>query len=989
MQRPLIFAIVLAIAAVLAGIWWFASDPAAPPPAPPSLTDQNGAAGPAVAAASSDLNANGASANLREAVAGRGDVVLDDPDIRAGLCGFRGRIVDHQKTPVADCGVRMYRGALDSVLKSSADLFAELPDFEPEYIAAEVRTADDGTFQMTGIWPRGFFMMYAGIGTDAPTHQVVTKVPSPGQIIDLGDVVLNDAGVIVGSVYDQDGNALAGALVRAADVPGTLAAFFPAERFDPEGALLIREPRAPIQVVRMPAWVKRVFDHLPIPMTRTDSEGNFRLVGVVPGSNMLAVTAKEFLSHVKPSVQVRAGAEKNVGRIRMRRGEELYAKVLDEKGEAVAGAEVVAGSTLSMLPVDFASYLGETNDQGEAEGTGFSPGKVTIAARRTKNDPWVLAKPQAIISDVIVTLPASYHLDITVQLADGSPVTGETRFRLLQGKKGDGAAEMYMLGFAEPVRLEGRMKKTGEGLWRIDGLAKGTYTLLAEVAGSATGSVVAKLDEADASVTLELGQPKLFSVMVVNQDDQPVRNVAVFAEPRGKSVVDIPINCGRTGKDGVLTIDKIEADRLRVSAQHPLWGTVHGETKPNEQLVLRLLAPGTLRGVLSENGKPPLPGKFTVAVMRRRGGGPRGPLQSVPQMVTAGLDGTFEVTGLQPGNYWVGALESLDALRSPGAIFEIAQSMYISSNVPEERVDIVSGQAADVRLEVGKKPLEGPTAQLSGTVMINSRAAEGATIVVRGNGNRFGGNVDERGRFDLGVVSAGSVSVSISAAEGGIFTGPQNNVWSGEIKLAEGELRDLTIDIATTTISGVCVRPDGGPAARVFVSAQGRLTGGAGRGGNSWKYTRTNQDGSFSFKDVSEGTWSLEFNGRSDDLNLRAKLPDLVASNGSPTTGLRIQLESTVVVKGRVDLGRLNPKPKSGSLTFYRLKLSDSPDAKGDRAGWARFRESQTFECDDLMPGRYRIRMDTRGDKRASYVCGVVDVPAAGLEGMLVTPQVP
>ena len=149
---------------------------------------------------------------------------------------------------------------------------------------------------------------------------------------------------------------------------------------------------------------------------------------------------------------------------------------------------------------------------------------------------------------------------------------------------------------------------------------------------------------------------------------------------------------------------------------------MHGEAEQGTELVLTLIEPGRLRGVLLEDGKPPLPGKFTVALMRRRSGGPRGPLEGVPQMITAGLDGVFEVTNLQPGNYWVGAVQSLDALRSPGASFEIAQAMFIDSSVPDQRVDVASGKVAEVRLEVGKKPLEGPTAMLSGTVMVNGRA---------------------------------------------------------------------------------------------------------------------------------------------------------------------------------------------------------------------------------------------------------------------------
>ncbi|MCB1154871.1 hypothetical protein KDL45_14545, partial [bacterium] len=293
--------------------------------------------------------------------------------------------------------------------------------------------------RMTGVWPRGFYLMFAGIGTDAPTHMIVTETPAPGQIVDLGDVVLNDAGVITGTVLDDKGQPMSGALVRAADIPGALAAFFPIERFDPDGAVLVRERSSPVNVVEIPAWVKPAFENLPIPTARSASDGTFRLVGVMPGSNMLAITQKQFLPHVKPSVQVRAGAVRDVGKVRMRRGEELYAQVVDEKGEPVAGAEVLAGSTLTMAPVDLAQRLGQTNAEGIVEGTGFSPGKVTVAARRSANDPWVVAEPQNIISDVVVTLPATFSVTVSVRTAEG-PVEQTPEFKLLRGEKGDGAA---------------------------------------------------------------------------------------------------------------------------------------------------------------------------------------------------------------------------------------------------------------------------------------------------------------------------------------------------------------------------------------------------------------------------------------------------------------------------------------------------------------------------------------------------------------------
>jgi hypothetical protein len=992
MKRHLIPALILLTVSVIAYFAIFYDDAAAPLPSPTGVVEGQGGAGAEIVPVETGGAMAAIDAGSRRAVTPSRGPLYDDPEIQAALCGFKGRVVNHLKVPVPDCGVRMYRGAMDSILPQKMDLFAEAQDFEPQYIAGEVRTAQDGTFKMTGVWPRGFYLMFAGLDTDAPTHQVITKTPSAGEIVDLGDVVLNDAGVIVGRVVDSDGNPLAGALVRAADIPGALAAFFPAERFDPEGALLIREENSPVSVLRMPPWVKGAFDSLPIPTTLTGSDGTFRLVGVMPGSNMLATTTRGFLSDVKASVQVRSGAEKDVGRIRLREGEELYAKVLDEKGDPIAGAEVVAGSTLSMVPVDLGRYLGETNAEGEIDGFGFSPGKVTVAARRSKEHAWVMAEPQSIISDVFVTLPTQFGFTVQVQNADGVPVE-DARFRLLRGKQGNGAAEMFMLGFVEPVSLKNRLTKLEDGGWRITGLNKGPYTLLAEVKGLSSGSESIELEDKDGQCVIKLAPPTLFSVLVVNQDDAPIRNAAIFAEARGDGrMTGMPINCGRTGKDGRLQIDKMKGESIRVSAEHPGYGVVHGETKPNEELVLRLVEPGAIHGVLSENGEPPLPGKFTVAVMFRRSGGVRGPLETTPQMVTAGLDGKFTVTSLQPGSYYVTAMNSLDSIRSPGSIMDMATSMFVNPNFENERITVASGQAAEVRLEVGKEPLEGPTAQVAGTVMINGRVASGYSIVARSQtegfgivegpgSDQFGATVDERGRFDLGIVKAGTLRLSIIGKDRGIFMGRGSSLWSDNIKLAEGEQRDLTIDIMTSVLAGQCYFPDGSPAGKVFVNARGKLKNGTGR-----KSGMSESDGSFRFKDVVEGVWTLDFEARDEDQRWRTKLENIEVVAGGATDSLRVNLVAALIVKGTVDLSVFEKKPRWSYLSFQFPESAQGELSEGRESFGVGVRRKGNFLCDELIPGSYKVRLYVDG-KEGGLSCGVLDVPASGLSDVKLVPQ--
>ncbi|MBL8755085.1 MAG: carboxypeptidase regulatory-like domain-containing protein [Planctomycetes bacterium] len=989
MQRSLILALVVVLLGIAVGLFWFLRGEPVPMPATVDPTAAPTTAGTGTTAEAAAREGTEAGPGPREAVAGAGDL-LEDPDIRAGLCGFKGRVVDHKKVPVGDCGVRIYRGALDSVLPANVDLLATSVDNPPQYLAGEVRTAADGTWQLTGVWPRAFYVLFAGIGTDAPTHQLVTKTPSPGEIVDLGDIVLNDAGVLTGTVVDDNGDPMQGALVRAADIPGAIAALFPIERIDPAGAVLVRESGSPIRVFEFPKWGKKVFEELPIPSTRTGADGTFRLVGVMPGSNMLAVTAPDFLSDVKPSVPVRAGQEKNVGTIRMKRGEELAGRVVDTKGEPVADAEVFAGSTSSVAPFDVAQRLARTDAQGRFGGHGFSGGKVTVAARRGPGQAWALAEPQPILGDVVVTLAATFAIDATIAHADGKPAK-TVRMRLLHGRAGDGAAEMFLLGVSQPIELKDRCKETGEGKWRIENLAAGSYTLIADAPGQAVAFATFDVTDKDTSVALQLGNPVAFTVRVQSFDGKPIRNAAVYAEARGKRAIEMPTMCGRTGADGSLRVTTLQGDSLRVSADHPRWGTVHGEVAAGGEVSLVMQEPGALRGLVQENGKPPDPGKFTIVVERRGSSGPRGPLETVPLMLTAGLDGSFAAKALQPGEWRVQAIPALDALRSPGGVFALAQNAMQMRDTPRQTATVTSGQTTEVVLEAGEKPIEGPTATLTGSVTVDGRIGSGNLVSAHAKSFHRVVKVDAKGRFDFGRVPAGELRMSMSSGGEQSLFGAENSLWTARLTVAADEARELTIDVQTSSIRGICYDADGAPAAGMFVQGQGKLKAAEGKGDTVTIRVTTDAQGEFHFAQVAEGTWTLSANGnggrRTDG---RGSLTDIVTVAGSPVVGLRMQLARTFEVRGRVDLSTFANKQVEWTwMGATRLKEGDSDDAQGDYADGSGVNKSTgEFSLDGLLAGRYRIVLHVgfpqEGGKE--YTCGVITVGDKDLRDVVLTP---
>lgn len=984
MQRTLP-AVLLALLALAAGAWFLLRSDA-PPPAPTDVGQISGgteSAGPV--AVTGDGAAGSASGTTeRRAVALGRDGLLGDPEIQAGLTGFRGRIVDHAKVPVADCGVRIYRFAQDTVLPEGVDLFAEEPTIEPQYVAGEARTQSDGRFEITGVWPRAFYMLFGGIDTDSPTRQLITRTPSPGEIVDLGDIVLPHAGVIVGTIVDEDGEALPGALVRAVDLPGTVVSFFPVERFDPEGAILVREPAAPMRVVEMPKWAKRAFDELPIPTTTSGADGSFRLVGVVPGSNFFAVTARGFLSETRPSVVVRAGQERNVGEIRVKRGEELIGKVVDAKGEPVEGAEVFAGATLSAVPFDLATRVGTSDAEGKFQAEGFAPGKVTVAARRGRGQPWILAEPQPVMSDVVVTLPALLGVVADVRLGDGEPAAN-ARLRLLQGRAGEGAAELAVMGMVPPVDLRDRVEPTKDGKWQIKNLLPGRYTLLAEAPGHAVAFAPFEIVDADATVSVQLVAKREFTVAVVGPDGKPIRNAAIYAVGRGKGkVFDMPIHCGRTGEDGRLVVGKIDAETARVSADHPKWGLVHGEVNWGEELVLRMSAPGELRGQVLMNGKPPPLGEFT-ATLEFRSNGPRGAIEDMPMLQNVAGDGTFGAKALQPGQYRVGLVKALDSLRSPGGVFALAQDMFLANRLPRETAQIASGQVTEVKLEAGEKPIDGPTASLSGSVTVNGRVGEGYAVVVSRNGERFTARSDARGQFVLQTVPAGKLDVALlPPATEGFMARPGSSLWETQLDLASAETKVLDIDLNTGSIAGVVTDNTGAPVsgAAVFAELQSK------ENSRTRQFTVADAQGEFRLAPVVEGTWSLTASARGEGAG-RAQLPGVQVGAGATVAGLRLQLIPAVRCEGRVDLSSFGAeKPRWAWLAFHRPPTDGQGEVGQQVSGVGISIEDGRFSTTELEAGIYRVRLwggFERGTNKTWY-CGELVVPAAGVKDVLLRP---
>ncbi|MHC5072202.1 MAG: hypothetical protein ACYTGO_17130, partial [Planctomycetota bacterium] len=654
-----------------------------------------------------------------------------DPFFKRSLSGFKGRLLDHDKQPAPQKLIRFYRTDPSAVFTTRGlfQLAEDATHASPKLEIKEARTADDGHFLVTGTWPGTFYIYEADADGEQVTRRVVQRVPGPGEIVDLGDIVLQLHGIIVGRVETEDGDPVPGALVRAVDlgpeIPTAAMAGVPLERFDIDGALIIRENLAPL-VIEFPAWAKTYYDMVPIPKTRTDADGEFRLTAVMPGNNVLVVNARNLQPHVKAMVKVKPGKEKNVKTIRLREGEIVEGRVVDEEEKPIVGAEVLVANKSLIVPADFASHFGPTDKDGRFSGAGFRPGEVMAAARTRPGEPWVVVGPQSVAGDVVIQLPSQHSLTVRLKSNIRGPVEKVT-FKLLPSHGYNDALDIGTMGLVRWLDVDRRVEQLKDGRFRVKELGKGHYDLAVQAEGHGVGRLKFELT-GDLEKEIQLHGQMPFVVTVTDSAGKEVQNALIHAvarpQNRAERIHGMPLLCGRTGKDGRLLVDNIQQGTVRVTASHPAYGYAHKELKTPDvaEVHVAFETPGRITGVLTENGSQPTPGKWTIIAMRRWGG-TRGAMPDTPTMQVPNIEGGFEIKALRPGRYRLEVVKSLDAITSPGGIFPYVQRLEMGGGGVRKEVTIAAGATEHVVIDAVKQPdiLTGPKARIQGTITLNGR----------------------------------------------------------------------------------------------------------------------------------------------------------------------------------------------------------------------------------------------------------------------------
>ena len=906
------------------------------------------------------------------------------------LCGFTGRILDPDGTRVPGCGVRVYRVAFEELNHLEVPLAGDTisPD---DFLAGEAQTDERGVFTISGTPPRGIYLLQGGIGTDNPTHMLVRQTPEPGELVELGDIRLERAAVLEGTVVDEGGSPVASAVVRAADVPAQLLALVPFERFDPQGVMLLRDG-VKARVLLVPPWVNGVIEDLPVPATRTDSEGHFRLIGLRPGQNVLAVAKPGYVPILESDIVLEPKKARNLGRLLLQHGERIKGQVVDAQGVPVPGAQVAVAATEAAALVEFGRLIGPTDDDGRFSSPGLPRGYVTVAARRGPDHPWVIADPQRVDRELRLQLPGDSSLTVDLVSEIDAPIESPS-LRLLVGGEGLRTDWMTTLGLTATVDLADRFEGLDDGRYRIEGLAHGEYTLLVRSANHAVASVDLWIDQhRDLEVALA-GQVH-HRISVTDDRGIPIERAAIYTPPiRGGGESLTPRLWGHTDAEGRLTIRQLSVRAVRFTAKHPAFGVAHAEAGSNgEEVAIVMAMPGAIEGELWEGGEPVVTGEYTVLVSKN------GSLD----MLALGQDlffsvpdaeGRFRLSGLQAGRYVLRLVQSENWPNSPGTLYSFLLAMEMEGAGVRGVVDVEAGESTHVSLHVDGDSGSADTTQVSGVFMVNGRPATGALIQIWGSeGERGTARVEASGQFLVRKAPTGRATLVIrdmgTSNVLGAVEGSRHTLWHQPLEVTPYETEHIVIDLEMTSLSGTVVSAQGNPIEGAAV----RLTGIIPRGiaGSPQPHTvhynrETDRQGEFRFDQIPVGRYSIGARLEGDHSGSAVR-DGIAVEPRLPVQGLQLRFEPAFAVRGRVDLSAFdNLLPVGLHLRFIPEGLEEGSGLSFSLTVLGRVADSGAFQAMGLRPGRYKVRL-FRNDGEPLESEGVVVVRDADLDDVVIKP---
>jgi len=877
---------------------------------------------------------------------------------REALGLIKGRIVEHDGAPIPNIKVEIYG---ISALEFIQDIGAFMDDEPPElaFRFTSTTTDEEGVFSFKEIYPRAFYMLGIDLGGSRATSRIIDALPGPGEVKDLGDIVLAAHAVLIGKIVDENNKPVSDVRIRATDLPSII--FISGLQNYREGCSFLARMETEQRVFDMPHIFHQFSKMLPIPTTETKSDGSFRLEGVPLGRISLVADRVEYLPLVNGPISTVDGGEKDLGDIVIRNGVLLKGKVLDCNNKPVENVEVRVGPMYTIPEFIILQPPVKTNEKGAFVFPGAESRSTFAAARRYEQDSWTIVGPFHPDDQVEIVLPVSYDVRLNLVREDSEPVE-EPKVKI---------KELMDFGeflpFSKPKVPKDRMQIHEGGVVDINSLPPGDYQFMvsAKGCGVTTKRVSIRETPVEKEVVLKLAL-KADVLVLTEKKNKPVEWAEVYVVSKGSQwfLDSTKLARSRTDHEGKAVLNNLIEGEYTLTASHPKYA-VTGTTlrvPSNEETVILVKAGGILAGVVHQGGSTE-EAPYMIALALRKSD-EKNIEAYTPRLTVTDLDGEFRVTNLHPGEWRVHVLKRvLD--QDPLGLGEVMRKGPLKT----DSVEIFTEETSFLEFNLLGEDA-GPKAHVSGSVMVNNKPAFGAVLTMYAK-KRFEATTDTSGRFNFGKVPVGKHNIRIVSIPGP--TGDYEFRIGREIEVEENIPLYANFNIFTGTIFGTVINENtSNPIGGVKVTATLE--------DDAAPYTvrmstASELDGSFIFDGVPIGIYSI----RAREKNLGCEPTKGVKLSVNSRVGpVVVKLKSPVMVSGFIEL------PESAS-DAPRIFFMAGPKEGGRRDRvWIKVdMETRGFETTKLVPGFYTGEVYTFNKKQ--YTVGDFEVPHGGVSNLVLT----
>ena len=862
---------------------------------------------------------------------------------RKALGGLTGRILEHTPgdpdtlRPVAGLNVEL-AGGRKSAIMPARDALLDPTQLEAHFILGAATTDGDGRFRIEAIDPRTLGVLLIDPGGPRGMFWPLEVTPVSGQTCDLGDLLLPAMASLTGTVVDERGTPIAGARVRATDLPMP-EAFAGVADFRAGGALLLSEEMtdgAGDKLFLPPPSMSRLESRLPFPTAKTDAEGRFELTGVPPGLVVVVIDDGAHLPFARSGVATgAAGGRRDIGTLAMADGAPLAVHVRTADGKPVPAPQIFAGSPLPAAPIAVMKTPVQREADGSARFTGLADGKAWIAARADeRHDFTVVALPEVSVGEATITLQTPHALTLTVLDAANQPLPGVTLY-------GRVVKENQVPDFVlPPIALADRTQSAEAGRYVVSDLDPVKWEITAMLPGLPQQRVNADLSGGDATAEIRFAAGHTASVRVVSASDgSPVEWALVEAYPDDDtmeiSLFEGPASRRRTDATGLARFTSLPAGNVRFSVNHPGHAVTDSTTTlpAEEELRIALSDGGRVAGQVLDQGAPPAEPLVVLLICENAPGD-----SELPRFALTDREGRFGFERVEPGPVKLEARSRMEV----GASVSLFET-FANSPLAETDATVTDGTKTEVVLEVGAALAGTETGLVSGQVTVNGAPAKGWKVRTWGKVRRSV-STDEDGRFDMGRIAAGEGTLLVSAPAQDI-DGSTEQV---KIDLKPDEQLWVPIDLTVGAISGhVRAALDGEPLAgvQVFAAADDEQSRWSRQPG-----TVTAHDGSFTIEPVVAGRYRLR--ARADGYAQAASEPFDVAAFQT-RSGLVLRLPKALVVRGKVEIEGTTEKPE-----WMWIVATGGPGGDGHEGARVDL-DDMSYSFERLGPGDWEFELNS------------------------------